>query len=103
MKLLLVDDEELTRNGLLNHIDWNSLGISEIRAASNGQQALELFSSFSPDILLTDIKMPHVSGIELARQIRRDGYLCKIIFISGYAEKEYLKSAIDLKVEAYID
>ena len=103
MKLLLVDDEELTRNGLLNHIDWNSLGISEIRAASNGQQALELFPSFSPDILLTDIKMPHVSGIELARQIRRDGYLCKIIFISGYAEKEYLKSAIDLKVEAYID
>ena len=103
IRLLLVDDEDLTREGLLHYVEWGNLGITHIKAASNGIQALKIASEFEPDILLTDIRMPHMSGIELAHEIRKRSPSCRILFISGYAEKEYLKSAITLKVDAYID
>ena len=103
IRLLLVDDEDLTREGLLHYVEWGNLGITHIKAASNGIQALKIAADFDPDILLTDIRMPHMSGIELAHEIRKRSPSCRILFISGYAEKEYLKSAITLKVDAYID
>lgn len=103
INLLIVDDEELTRECLANYINWKELDITKIKTASNGLQALSVSKDFSPDILITDIKMPHMSGIELSHEFKEKFPACKIIFISGYAEKEYLKSAIDLKVEAYID
>ncbi len=103
IRLLLVDDEDLTREGLLHYVEWGNLGITHIKAASNGIQALKIAADFEPDILLTDIRMPHMSGIELAHEIRKRAPSCHILFISGYAEKEYLKSAITLKVDAYID
>lgn len=103
IRLLLVDDENLTREGLLHYVDWSSLGVTHIKAAANGLQALKIAADFKPDILLTDIRMPHMSGIELAREIRKLSLTCHILFISSYAEKEYLKSAITLKADAYID
>lgn len=103
IRLLLVDDEDLTREGLLHYVDWSSLGITHIKAASNGLQALEIARNYKPDILLTDIRMPHMSGIELAQEIRKSFPSCRILLISGFAEKEYLKSAINLRVDAYID
>lgn len=103
INLLIVDDEELTRECMANYINWKELGITETKTASNGLQALDIANDFVPDILITDIKMPHMSGIELSHNFKEKYPACKIIFISGYAEKEYLKSAIDLKVEAYID
>lgn len=103
IRLLLVDDEDLTREGLLHYVDWSSLGVTHIKAASNGLQALTIARNFKPDILLTDIRMPHMSGIELAQKIRDSFPASHILLISGYAEKEYLKSAINLKVDAYID
>ncbi len=63
IRLLLVDDEDLTREGLLHYVEWGNLGITHIKAASNGIQALKIASEFEPDILLTDIRMPHMSGI----------------------------------------
>ena len=103
INLLIVDDEELTRECLANYINWKELDITKIKTASNGLQALSVSKDFVPDILITDIKMPHMSGIELSHEFKEKYPACKIVFISGYAEKEYFKSAIDLKVEAYID
>ncbi|MDO5424900.1 MAG: response regulator [Eubacteriales bacterium] len=103
IQLLIVDDEKLTKEGLTNYIDWASLGVTQVRAASNGAEALELVRSFTPDILLTDVKMPHMDGITLARHIRELYPDCKLLFLSGYADKQYLKSAIDLKAETYIE
>ena len=91
IRLLLVDDEDLTREGLLHYVEWGNLGITHIKAASNGIQALKIASEFEPDILLTDIRMPHMSGIELAHEVRKHSPSCHILFISGYAKKEYLK------------
>lgn len=101
--LLIVEDETFTREGLLRHIDWKSLEIAHVKLAANGQQASELLASYEPHILLSDIKMPHMNGIELGSMIRSKFPQCKIIFLSGYADKEFLLSAIALKAECFIE
>ena len=104
IKLLIVDDEKITRDGLRNCIPWNDLGIDVIETAKNGLIALEIAIQLNPpDIMLCDIKMPKMDGVELATKIRELYPECKIIFLSGYSEKEYLKSAIKLKAFNFID
>ena len=103
LRLLIVDDEELTREGLLNFIEWGNIGITEVRTAENGVTAMENAASFPPDILLTDIMMPHMNGIELSKRFREVYPDCKIVLLSGNADKDMLKSAINLKVDAYLD
>lgn len=101
--LVIVDDEKLTREGLLKHVRWKDLDINSIYAVSSGFEALEIMAQNRIDILMSDIKMPRMSGVELATHVREKYPDCKIIFLSGYSDKEYLKSAIQLKVENYID
>lgn len=103
MKLLLVDDEESTREGLLKFVKWEEIGIHAVEIAENGEEAVELARKLLPDILLTDIRMPNMDGIELARSIKEFLPDCKIIFISGFADKEYLKSAIRLNALEYVE
>lgn len=101
--LLIVDDEQITRDGLREMIPWGRYGIDRISATSNGRRALEIAQSDPPDILLTDVRMPKMDGIELARHVRALAPDCRILFISAYSDKDYLKSAIDLKAEQYIE
>lgn len=101
--LLIVEDESFARDGLLRHINWKSMNIAHIRAAANGVSALEIVQNFEPHIMLSDIKMPHMNGIELATIIREKFPNCKILFLSGYADKKYLLSAIALKVECFLE
>lgn len=102
-RLLFAEDEKATREGILEGIDWKGLRIGEVKSAKNGAVAMEILDSFTPDILLTDIRMPRMNGIELATQIRRTLPDCSILIISGYSEKEYLKSAIYLKAVDFVD
>lgn len=103
MKLLLVEDERLTREGIMESVDWTRLGVSEVKEAADGIEALAVAESFAPDLVLTDIKMPRMDGVSFAFQIRRKYPHCKIVFMSGYAEKEYLKAAITLKAVSYVE
>lgn len=103
IKLLLVDDEKTTRDGLLEYIPWKELGIDAVKAAEDGIKALELAMEFNPHIILTDVRMPKMNGIELAEQIKVQLPQCKVIFLSGYTDKEYLKSAIRLQAMNYIE
>lgn len=102
-KLLIVDDEIVTRKGLINNVPWSALGIDEIREAENGQQAMDMLDVYEPDIILTDIRMPLMNGIELATQVVERMPGCKIIFLSGFSDKEYLKAAIHLGVIDYVE
>lgn len=103
MKLLLVDDEQFTREGILSITPWQGLGIAEVVTAADGEEGLEKALTFSPDIILTDVRMPRMDGVSMSFQIREQLPDCLIIFMSGYADKEYLKSAIRLSAINYIE
>ncbi|AUS96060.1 hypothetical protein CDQ84_03160 [Clostridium thermosuccinogenes] len=103
LKALVVDDEKTTRDILVNFLPWSSLGIAEVREADDGLSALKIASDFKPDMVLSDIKMPKMNGIELAENLQRRLPECRFIFLSGYSDKEYLKSAIRLKAVNYVE
>lgn len=102
-RLLLADDETSTREGILEAINWKELGIGEVQPAKNGVQALETAAEFVPDILLTDIKMPRMNGIDLAYKIRELNPDCSVLIMSGYSEVDYLKSAIRLSAVNFVE
>ncbi|OAS17986.1 response regulator [Paenibacillus oryzisoli] len=103
MKLLLVEDEQLIRKGILMKTDWQQCGINEVMQAEDGRDAVRIAEQFRPDILLTDIRMPHLDGIEAARSIREFCPKVHIIFMSGFSDKEYLKAAISLQAVHYVE
>ena len=103
MKLLIVDDEKLTRDGLMSNIDWKSLGIDAIAQADDGLHGYEAALAFQPDIILSDVRMPRMSGIEMAEKLQLVNPALSIIFMSGYSDKEYLKAAIKLKAVSYVE
>lgn len=103
MRLLLVDDEFFVRERIVKQMDWKDLGISDIREASGGLDALRIMQSFRPDILLTDVRMPQMDGIRLAEEVSRVKPDCKIIFISGYSDVPYLRNAIRLRAVSYVE
>ena len=83
MNMLICDDEEPTLKLLENILDWKSLGINEIRKASDGAEALLIIKDFTPDILITDIIMPGMDGLELINRIREDEIDIQIIILSA--------------------
>lgn len=101
--LLIVDDENLTRDGLRTMIPWKKYGVDMISTASNGAAALTIAKKNPPDILLADVRMPKMDGITLAKEIHKLLPHCKIVFISAYSDKEYLKSAIQIQAKQYIE
>jgi two-component system response regulator YesN len=103
MKLLIVDDEELTRIGLINSIDWESLGIFTLFQAEDGVSGLRIAREVRPEIVLCDVRMPRMNGIELVEQLEKLLPNSAFIFMSGYSDKEYLKAAIRLKAINYVE
>ena len=103
MKLLIADDEKLTREGIISSIDWTALGVSEIYQADDGIHGLELAKEIQPDIVLSDVRMPRMDGIEMSTILKELFPNINIIFMSGYSDKEYLKAAIKLKAISYVE
>lgn len=103
MKLLIVDDEELTREGLIASLDWESLGITQVFQADDGINALNIVRSQKPDIILCDIRMPRMNGIQMVEALEKFLPDTSVIFMSGYSDKEYLKAAIKLKAINYVE
>lgn len=103
MKVIIVEDESIIRKGLVKHIAWESLGINEVRVAANTKEALKVCESYIPDIVVSDISMPGENGIVLCRKLRQLFPEIEIIFVTGYADKEYLKAAIDLHAVRYVE
>ncbi|MEG2203357.1 MAG: response regulator, partial [Christensenellaceae bacterium] len=101
-KLLIVDDEELVRNAVVNIIDWNSINITEVMQAEDGELALDIANQFRPDIILTDIRMPFMDGLEMARQVHEILPETKIVILTGHDEFEYAVKSIKLGITDYI-
>ena len=100
--VVVADDEEELRKALIRKVDWESIGFSVVGEAENGAEALELVEKYEPDLLLTDIRMPFVSGIELARQVREVRPATQIAFLSGYDDFTYAQQAIQYNIISYM-
>lgn len=103
INVLIVDDEPFIRQGLVLLMDWNALGFQICGQASNGIQALECIDKFQPDLIISDIKMPEMDGLQLAKVLyeQYDGEM-KLVLLSGFYEFKYAKQAIKYKVNDYI-
>ena len=103
IQVLIADDEAMTREILRDYIPWHDLGANNILEAEDGMHAYSLAIDNKPDLILVDIRMPGMNGIELIDKLKEHLPYSRFIIISGYAEKEYLKSAIRLNVTEFID
>lgn len=102
IKVVIVDDEMLIRVGIKSCIDWEEHGFEIAGQAGNGLKALEIIEATRPDIVMTDIKMPKMDGLELISEVRKRFPSIKIIVLSCYNEIDYVKKAIKLGAEDYI-
>ncbi|WP_219835691.1 response regulator [Paenibacillus sp. R14(2021)] len=102
MKVMIVDDEALAIEDLESLISWQDFHFHIIGTARNGRRAMELFRIHKPDLVITDVRMPIVNGLELAAQIRSENELCRIIMITSYQDFEYAKQAIRYGVSSYL-
>ncbi|MCH3977036.1 MAG: response regulator [Bacilli bacterium] len=101
-KLLIIDDEYLVREGLKMTIDWAANGIEIVGEASNGLQGFEEAMRLNPDLIISDVRMPVMTGVELAVKLKQNNFTGKIIILSGYRDFEYAKSSFENGVVAYV-
>lgn len=102
LKLVILDDERMERTYMKKYVDWNTLGVEIAGEAANGVEGLKLCTEIRPDIIITDIKMPQMDGLEFAAKVKDVLPEVKIIFISGYGDFDYARSAVDLNAYGYI-
>ncbi len=101
-RVMIADDEELLGKCLEKMIDWNALGAEVVGVAMDGEEALEMFRSKGPEIVILDINMPFISGLELAGIINKEKPETKVIMLTAYKEFEYAQQAIKYHVVDYL-
>ena len=102
VKVFLVEDEAIIRRGIRDHIDWNANGFEFVGEAGDGEYAYPLIMKTKPDILVTDIKMPFMDGLELCRILTDRLPAARFVVFSGFDAFEYAKQAIQMNVVEYI-
>ncbi|MEE0810000.1 response regulator transcription factor [Blautia sp.] len=93
MRLLIADDEKNIRNGLLS-LPWNTIGIQKVYQAENGLEALKILEEKQIDIVISDIKMPGLSGLELAEFVQKNSLDTAVVLLTGFSEFEYAQKAL---------
>lgn len=102
MNLLIVDDDYQIRNGMRYGIEWESVGITQVETSANGIEALQLIEKNSPDIVVADIQMPGMNGLDMVKKIREINDKIRVIFISAYSEFNYCRQALLLGANDYV-
>ena len=103
MYCMIIDDEWQTREGLVQLVPWNQLGIHQVKCMENAVQALSAMKDEMPDVIISDVRMPYMTGVELLIQLRQEGNMVPFLFISGYADKDYLMAAIRYQASDYVE
>ncbi|MBD2871030.1 response regulator [Paenibacillus arenilitoris] len=101
-KVLVADDEPAIRQGLLKIVDWGALGFCVVGDVSNGRKAVALHQELSPELIVIDIRMPRMDGLQAIREIRKTDRDCQFLILSGYADFAYAKQAIEMDVSGYV-
>lgn len=100
--VLIADDEKIIRKGLCSLIDWESLGYEIIGEAANGREVLTFIEKQPPDVVMIDIRMPNLHGLEAIKRAREAGYQGQFIILSGYSDFSYAQDAIRYGVRSYL-
>lgn len=101
-KVIVIDDEEIVRMGIRNLLDWEQEGFVICAEGKDGRDGLKKVLEYRPEVVLVDIKMPGLSGLELIRAARKEGFEGHFIILTGFAEFEFAKTAISLEVKEYL-
>ena len=101
-KVLIADDEAIIREGIRDAVDWEALGMEVCAEAEDGEEALVLAEQYGADVMLVDLNMPIIHGLELIRLIRERLPSCLVVIITGHDEFEYAREAIRLGVQEYV-
>ncbi|MBP5383603.1 MAG: response regulator [Lachnospiraceae bacterium] len=102
IKVFLVEDEFVVREGIKNNVDWSGNGYEFCGEASDGELAFPMIQKLKPDIVITDIRMPFMDGLELSKLIKKEFPWIEIIILSGFEEFEYAKQGIKIGVAQYL-
>lgn len=102
VSVLIVEDEPLVRQGLARLVDYDALGVTQVREACDGQDAWEMLNAEVPDILVTDINMPRMDGVTLAKKVKLTYPQVHLIFLTGYDYVDYLLAAVKLGADDYL-
>ena len=100
--VLVVDDEKFVREGIVQGTDWKSVGCEVVGQAKNGEEALALARTLHPLLIVTDIRMPKMDGIELVRTLREEKLDVKVIFLTAYSDFSYAQQAVRLQASDYL-
>lgn len=102
IKVMIVEDETDVREGIVAELAWQQYGFEVVCTAENGREAMDLLETTAPDIVVTDICMPFMSGLELASYIRKERPWTKVIILTGIDEFEYAQQAVKLEIKEYL-
>lgn len=100
--IMIVEDEYLVRQGIASLVNYEQFGMQVIAQAENGREAWQKFQENPADVLLTDINMPQMNGLELAKLVRDQVPTCHIVFLTGYDDFDYARTAIKLGADDYL-
>ncbi len=102
LKVLVVDDELFVRKGLVMETDWAALDCAVVAEAANGVEGLEAVHKYSPDLIISDIRMPKMDGIRMLQALREEGNPVSVIFLTAFSEFEYARAALKLYAFDYL-
>lgn len=102
LKVLVVDDERLVRRGIVMGTDWTALDSIVVAEAENGECGMAAARRYGPDLIISDIRMPQMDGIEMLRLLREEGNRARVIFLTAYSDFSYARSAIKLLASDYL-
>ena len=102
IKVIVVDDERFVRMGIVGETDWASLGCEVVGEAENGWDALELVHKKNPDLMICDIRMPKMNGLEMLKKLREEKNPVQVIFLTAYSEFSYAREALKLYAFDYL-
>lgn len=103
LSVLIVDDETYVCEGIAQNIPWNEFGIQTIHQAHTGREGLAMAVQLRPDIIISDVRMPHMDGLDMASALQESGLEPQIIFMSAYSELSYYKRAIKLHAVSFVE
>ena len=99
---MIIDDDGQIREGIRRAVPWQSLGFSFVECYANGEEALRAFPEVRPDLMICDIEMPKLSGLELGEAVQKYGTDVRIIYLTAFSDFEYARGAMRVGAEDYI-